>query len=475
MKNVVTYLGAVLKIYSLFLLLPIVAAMIVKEDPSLFIISVIITLIVGICIQVYAKRKYKEFEFEVLSLGECFLLTGVSFIVVCIIGCIPFLWYFGYNILDALFASVSGFTTTGMGMFASPFALPKSLLLWYSETQWIGGLGIIVLFLFLVTNLIRKHESVAKQEDELETHYSLLKAQGYSERFEVGIGKVTTRIFYVYLFFTAIGFILLTVAGLGPYESIVLTFSTISTGGFSNLNVMEFFNTRVIFVLCSIMLIGAISFLVHLKLLRGNIRAFFANVRFYVLLIIVFTLLALSVSFKPETAFYVVSALTTTGHTIPHTMPPLVFLLIVVGMLIGGGVGSTAGGMKVSRVYLALKSIGWHIKKLVSPKRAVIPLRIYDTSIDKDTLLSTYIFMFTYLIIVGLAGFVFVWLGFSLSDSFFNVASAIGNVGFTTIVIPDSSPLVKLLLMGLMVLGRLEVFPVLVMLNRIWFRIKKNF
>ncbi len=465
MSKIVTYLGEVLKVYSVFQLMPLVVAAYYNEDPSLFIISSVFSLILGLSIHFYTSRRQKEIETGIMSLGESFLLSVVSFLIICLLGSIPYLTLFNFNPFEALFVSVSGFTTTGISL---PYHTPLSVLFWHAESLWIGGLGIILLFLFIITKISRKNETIAQEEEELETHFRLFEVQGYTERFDSSLSKMISKLFSIYLFFTIVGILLLLLTGIGTYDSIVLAFSAISTGGFTSHNIIAQFSARVIFVLCLIMLTGAIPFLVHFKLLKGMIKDFMRYISFYISTLVVFISIGMLIKPKPETAFYVVSALTTTGQKLPHLsfFPPVLLMLIIFGMITGGNAGSTAGGIKANRLLVALKSIGWYLRHIIAPKNAIIPLKVNKKKIEKDTLLYVLIFIFTYFLILGVTTFVFVCLGFKPVEALFLVSSALGNVGFSITGL-SLGMFAKTLLICLMILGRLEIFPLLLLFYRL--------
>ena len=474
MKAVISYLADVLTVFTIFLLLPLIICVIYKESPYYFVISILIATLIAVILKVIIRAKYNDIKDEVLSLGEGFTLTATSFLIMCLVGCIPFLEYFNWNFLNSLFVSVSGFTTTGLSMFPLPFELPKSLLFWFTETQWIGGLGIVLFFLTLISAMAKRQPS--QQMDHLSSGWSLLESQGFTQRFDFSLRKMTHKIFLLYLFFTGVGVMLLYLTGLDIFTCIVLSFSTISTGGLINPGMV--YPARVLFVLCLLMITGAISFLAHLKLFNKELKEYYHNVGFYLIIGITLVTAAFIILPKTETIFHVISAITTTGHALtPLTgIAPMVFFIIILCMLMGGTVGSTAGGIKTTRILLALKSIWWYTKKVTSPRNAVIPLKNNDESLEAEHLVPMFIFIFSYLILIilGVTAFMligqFAGTGYTISDSFFNVASALGNVGLSTVPLLTAPALAKVLLIVLMLFGRMEIFPILILIRKMFSR-----
>ena len=254
MKNILAYIGLLLEVFALFLLLPLLVALYYQEPLYPYFIAIIISLFLGIYFDKTNKR-------EPLQLNGALTLTAFSFIIVSLIGAIPYIYYFsefsGDVILDSIFEFVSGFTTTGLTIFSSVEVLPKSLLFFRAETQWIGGIGIIIIFLAILS--------------ELKTSaMPLYRAQGYKTHIGITIKDTARKMIKIYGFYTIIGILLLLLSGLSLFESSAMAFSSISTGGFSVVD--SFYDSSLILGILSVLMIfGATSFFVHDKMFKGKI------------------------------------------------------------------------------------------------------------------------------------------------------------------------------------------------------------
>ena len=232
MNILIRYLGYILLISSLFRIIPIIAGIIYSEPVLTFILSLVVSLFLGLVL-LWVDKRYNPhrspFSLSQLSMPHALVLVGLSFIILPLIGAISFLPSFNYNFLNAFFESISGFTTTGLTLYNSLEGLPRSLLLWRAETQWIGGIGIIMVFLFIISRL-KFH---GKEEDtQIEATSSLYQAQGFQEKIEPNLMKSSKNVLIVYGGYTILGIIALYFTGMSFFEAISLSFTSLSTGGF---------------------------------------------------------------------------------------------------------------------------------------------------------------------------------------------------------------------------------------------------
>jgi trk system potassium uptake protein TrkH len=473
MKILVKYLGYILIISAFFRIVPIASALAYGESPATFIATFLISLLLGAWL-LHIDKKMKSRE-KTLTLTHGLMLVALSFIILPLIGAISFLPSFGYNPLNAVFESVSGFTTTGLTLYESLDSLPRSLLIWRAETQWMGGIGIIMVFLFIFSRL-RAHShgpSDGARAGE-QTSMTLYQAQGFPEKLESGFRKTVENIMMIYLGYTALGIILLLAAGMPVFDSVGMSFTSISTGGFT---VRDSFysNSLQLMVLGVMMLLGSISFIAHNKLLQRKFREFLSffekNVFFAILAVAVAVTLAVYTDIK-VVLFQLISAFTTTGYSITDValLPHIFIMIIMLGMIIGGGMASTAGGMKVFRVFYLLKSIPWTIRKLSSPPNAVIPLKVNKEPVEEGSLQIVQVFALCYILILIAGTAVFILGGHSFIDSSFQVTSALGTVGLQTMELAGLGAVCKAVLILAMLLGRLEIFPLLVLARKIFVR-----
>jgi len=442
-RSILSYLGTVLEVMGIVCILPVFIAWIYGENPTLFFITAMISFVSGILLD-------RQFRKKDLTISSAMVLASISMIVISIIGIIPFLW--NLNPLDALFESVSGFTTTGLTT-VKPETLPFSLVFWRSLTQWAGGLGILVIFLYLVNSPgISSYYGRKPEADEI-------KKKGFIRKAMLIYGAITFA-----------GFILLLLAGLGGFDSIVTSFSSVSTGGFStrNASIAAYESVFVEFIVMLLMIAGATSFLLIEGMTRGKFRDYIksAETRLFWILIVLFTILVSFAMFdigQParHALFLTVSALTTGGFTTLGTYTGLSMLLLIVLMIIGGFSASAAGGMKLARAGIIGKSFPWIGKKVTLPQEAIVPLK-YDERVVRDTEVTTVaIFVAIYVLFLFGSAILLSFMGHAPLESLFQAASAQGNVGLSAIPMDAINPLGKLILMCNMILGRLEIFPVL--------------
>lgn len=468
--KVIRYLGYVLLISAFFRIIPIVTALIYGEQLNIFVFSAFLSFFTG-SLLVFITRDKNPKELP-LNLTRGLMLVALSFLVLSLMGSISFLPHFNYRFIDALFESVSGFTTTGMTLFDSLDGLPKSLLIWRSLTQWLGGVGILMVFLFIFSRLkAHAFTKLSEAEEHLSSTTALYQAQGFPEQMDPGLKNTTRSILLIYLGYTAIGIMLLFLVGMPLYDSIAMTFTSLSTGGFT-VSDQFFSNNAQLGILSLLMIIGAISFLTHNKIIHLKIKEFFIAQEKNVFLVIIAIGIGLALIVTQDiwtVVFEIISAFTTTGFSTTSIalLPQLFIFLIMIGMMIGGCVASTAGGIKVFRIYTLIRAVPWILKKLSSPKNAVIPFKMGDRQIEESNLLIVGIFVFTYSVTLIMGITVFLILGNSFLDSSFQVVSALGTVGLQTTSLASAHWIGKLFLIIAMLLGRLEIFPLLVLVRNL--------
>ena len=384
---------------------------------------------------------------------------------------------------SAFFESISGYTGTGLTMAARADLLPRSLQWWRSFTEWIGGMGVIVLMLAIL----------AGPRPGAATH-SLYYAEARAERIHPSISSTLRTMWWIFLLYTFISVVALWGAGMPMWESINHAMTGISTGGFSvTANSIASYNSVAIeLVLIPIMLLGAISFAVHYEMMRGNGRILWRDfqTRWFLLIaligVAVVTLENLGVigGFQSlrESAFQLVSSITCTGFQTANlgTWSPTGKLLLAAAMFIGGAAGSTAGGIKVMRMLILMKGVQWRFRKIVSPRQAIVPFRLGDSTIDESQvgqrLEDASLITFLWLVFMGLGVVVLLHSvppDYTLSDVIFEVASAQGNVGLSVgITQPTMSLASKLALCFNMWIGRLEIIPVLMLVRALFFGVQ---
>ena len=444
-------------------------ALIYGESFGGFLLTFALSCGLGIAL-ILSMRPTEDEKQKVFTLTEGLFLGALAFIILPLIGMISYLPSMDYHFLNAYLESISGFTTTGITVYDSLTGLPKSLLMWRAETQWIGGIGIIIIFLFLFSKRRNEQKTAADLEAQNESSMSLYQTQGFKEKLEGGLRHTLSILLGIYLGYTLVGITLLRLTGLPLFDAIALSFSCLSTGGFM---VSDSFHASgwQLAVLIFLMIAGATSFITHSKLLQMQWTAFFKSFEknvFFLLMLLGALVSLMVVSDSRLLVFELVSAFTTTGlFTGDITLlPPLFIVILMLGMVVGGSSASTAGGLKVFRVYYLLRAIPWHLKKLANPPSAVIPLNLHGETTSEEELSHIAIFVISYVLILLLGTLVFMLYDFSFFDASFQMISSLGNVGVQSVPIATLPPLLKTVLILAMLLGRLEIFPLLILMRQ---------
>jgi trk system potassium uptake protein TrkH len=442
-QYVISYLGMVLELTGMLMIIPIIVSGLFGEGIYYpFLVAAIVSFAVGTILD-------KRFERGELDFGSAMLLASLSFIIVSVVGAVPYLPYLPP--IDAFFESVSGFTTTGLTTVL-PEQLPRSILFWRSLTQWLGGLGILLIFMLFLPSM------------GISSYY-LYKAEG-RERIEAGVYHSMRRISVIYLAYTLLGFFLFALVGVPIFDAGAHSMTAVSTGGFSTRNnsLAAFQNPGVPVVACILMILGATSFIVHDRLWGLRFRSYLKNPEarlFWIILILFSGLLFIAGSGLYYSLFHALSAMTTTGFTISGISGGTSAFLLLILMLIGGFAGSTAGGLKLIRVSAIVKGLYWYGKKLLLPKEAVVPFKMGQTFLRAPEMLRIFLFVLAYIILLGITTVALSLMGYPPLTSFFQAASAQGTVGMSLVPIASLPATAKLLLIVNMLLGRLEIFPFL--------------
>lgn len=466
MEIVLRYIGHLLLIFTVFPVIPLAAAIIYGESVLPFIAMMVVSFLIGLWLMRSKDASGNKLDITSLDIPRSISLSALSFIIISVIGAVPYLLVQKASFLDSLFESVSGFTTTGLTILTDVEEVSRSLLIWRAETQWIGGLGVIILFL-IVVSAMRQQASLKDTTTKAKAVATLYHAQGASEKLEANIAKSVRNTFLIYSGYTLFGIFLLFISGLSAFESISTAFTAISTGGFSVTN--EFYTSgNVLGVIVFLMIAGSVSWVAHNRFFRGHLKDFIKdlNLRFYLLTIVVAAAIVFLFIGDLKTAvFETVSAITTTGYSITEisALPAIAIMVIVLCMIVGGMLGSTAGGIKISRFRLMLKSLPWMVKKAASPSGAIIPLKIGDRVIEDEDMLISQAFIAFYVIILVLGTVILMITGLSFLDSSFQTTSALGVVGLSTADPAFFHPVAKTVLIVAMLFGRLEIIPLLVL------------
>ena len=464
-------LGWLLLFESIFFLLPLVTAAIYWEEEFFtFLITIAITGgLGGLC--VLGKPKNKS-----IYTKEGFVIVALCWIVLSLFGALPFFLSGAVpSYIDALFETVSGFTTTGATILTDVEAMPKCLLLWRSFTHWVGGMGVLVLVMAFLPLSGAQNMYMMKAESPGPTVSKLVPKV-----------KQTAFILYaIYAVMTLTQFILLLCGGMPVFDALNTSFATAGTGGFSvKANGMAGYSAYIQIVITVFMLLFSVNFTSYYLLLRGKIKdAFNTEVRvFFGIVLSAIAIVTLDIYFRADngygvgesilhSSFAVASIISTTGFSTElfNYWPQLSQGILLLLMFIGACAGSTGGGVKVSR-WIILSKGGMHeVRRLLHPKQ-VKKIVVDGKVVDHETVRSVNAYLVAYILIFVISLLLVSVDNFDFTTSFSSVASTINNVGpgLGTVVGPDGgfasySVFSKLVFIFDMLAGRLEVFPMLVL------------
>ena len=468
LRLILSTLGRVLFIEAACLILPLLCAIVYREVYITdYLICIGICVLAGLLLTLL-KPKNKTFFSK-----EGFVTVALSWIIISIFGAFPFMVTgFIPNFFDAFFETASGFSTTGASILSDVEALPKSLLFWRSFTHWIGGMGVLV---FLVAILSLSGGS----------NMYLIKAESPGPSVSKLVPKVKegAKILYlIYIGLTAIEVVFLLFGGLDLFSAITLTFGTAGTGGFAILNSgAATYSPYVQWVITIFMLIFGVDFSIYYLILLRKFSSvlksdeFKAYITIVAVSIAVITINCLSVfgnlwETLRHSAFQVASIITTTGYSTADfdLWPSLSKTILVMLMFIGACAGSTGGGMKVSRIILLLKSVVKEVKIMAHP-RTTFKTTMNGRVVEHETIRAVNVFTAVYFVIFFGALLLISVDNFDFTTNFTAVAATINNIGpGLNMVGPTQnfscfSDFSTFILSMLMLTGRLEIFPMLML------------
>jgi len=477
-KVIINILSALVIFLGLSLIPPTVISFFFEEDDlNAFIISIIITLILGL-VGYFTTRKSEE----ELRAKDGFLIVTFGWMLFSILGALPF-FISGYipSYTDAFFETMSGFTTTGATILSDIEALPHGLLFWRSLTHWLGGMGIILLSLAILPLLGVGGMQLFKAEVPGPT----------PDKLSPRIKHTAEVLWGVYVLLTGIEVALLMFGGMNWFDSFCHSFGTLATGGFAtkNASIGHYNSAYVDYVITIFMILAGINFSLHYRAIKGNTKIYFKDPEtiFFLGIIFVATLFItfsvwnqtsqdVELSFR-QAFFQVVAIITTTGYGTADyeqwnsSARTIIFIL----MFFGGCAGSTGGGLKIIRTLILIKFSINEVKKLIHPQ-AVLPVRIGKVVVNKDIIanVSGFYLFYVSIFVFGVLFMNIIGLDFETSlggvaATIGNIGPALGNLGPTDNYgfIPD---LGKWFLSFLMLVGRLEIYTVLIIFTPMFWK-----
>ncbi len=474
-KMIGLFFSRILTVEAVFLLPPLLVSVILGEGAAFwgFLVAFLdVALISGLFLLLCHGAP------STFSAKEGFVCVSVSWIVLSLLGALPFV-ISGVlpHYVDALFEIVSGFTTTGSSVFRDVEILPKSILLWRSISNWLGGMGVLV-FLLAFTPSNGKSTGYTMH---------LLRAESPGP----DVGKLVPRmrttaliLYGMYVILTVVNLIFLLCGGMGFIDALCTALSSAGTGGFGTRNDgMASFSPYIQIVTTVFILLFGINFSCYYLLLVGQVKSVFRDEELRLYLLLVFGSIALIAwnlygtydSFGEtlrHAAFQVASIITTTGFaSTDFNLWPSFSKAILLGlMVVGGCAGSTAGGLKCSRLLLLLKNLVRNIRQLVNPRKVQV-IRNNGKPVSEKVLVNTNAYLAAYMLIIAVSFLLVSLDGFSIATNFSAVISCFNNIGpGLELVGPmsnfaDYSILSKLVLIFDMITGRLEIFPILVLFS----------
>ena len=467
-KTVFFTLGILQIILGVSMFVPIIVQFIYAEVDSSFFGASIVTIVFGALFfltNIDHDRK--------VNLQQAFLLTALSWLSVAIFGSLPFIFSsMEMSITDAFFESMSGITTTGSTIISNLENVPKGILLWRAILQWLGGIGIIVMAITLMPIMNVGGMQLFK-----------ISSNDSSEKILPKSKEIALRLIYIYSALTAVCAISYWIFGMGKFDSLTHSMTTIATGGFSNYNQsIGYFNSVYIEISSMVFIIlGSVPFIAYIKFLNGNkkifssdaqIRSFLKITILSIIILSFYLFLTNNENFSFRSIFFnTISILTGTGYVNAEfdswgSFPITIFLAL---MFIGGCAGSTTCGIKIFRIQILYLFILNQLKKIIYPK-GVFLIKYDQNSVDEKFIASIISFIFFYFVIFFILAALLSLTGLDFITALSGAATSISNVGpglgpiigpngdFSSL--PDVS---KWVLSVGMILGRLELFAILVL------------
>lgn len=465
-------LGWILNVEAALMALPMITGLLYGESAALaFLITIGICLVIGVPLAVYKPRNH------IFYVREGFVTVALCWIVLSIMGALPFL-FSGVisNPVDALFESVSGFTTTGASILPEVEALPKCILFWRSFTHWIGGMGVLV---FLLSILPMAGGG---------SHMNLMKAESPGpivSRLTPTVQSTAKTLYSIYIFMTVAEFVFLICGGMTVFDAVTTSFGTAGTGGFGIRNdSMASYSPFLQNVVTIFMILFGINFNVYFLILNKKFRQslLVEEARWY-LGVIALSTTAIAFNIRHmfggvgeafrQAAFQVGSIITTTGFSTTDfdLWPQTSRTILVMLMFVGACAGSTGGGIKVSRFVILLKTVKKELGQFLHP-RSVKKIKMDGKPLEHDTVRNTNVYLITYVVIFAFSILLISIDNLDLVTNFTAVAATLNNIGpGLGLVGPAAnfgvfSDPAKLILIFDMLVGRLEIFPLLLLFKR---------
>lgn len=461
-------LGQIVKLEAALLLLPLIVSICYRETNGIFafLITIVLSLAIGFAITLIIKPKNK-----LIFAKEGFVIVALAWIVMSAIGALPFVLSGDIpSYIDAFFETVSGFTTTGASVLTNVEGISRGLLFWRSFTHWIGGMGVLVFIMAIIPSI-----------SDRSIHIMRAEMPGPIVGKLVPRAKQTAKILYlIYIAMTVLEIVLLLFGGMSFFDSVVHSFGTAGTGGFGIYSdSIASFSPYIQWVITIFMALFGINFNLYYLILIKRFRSAISSGELWCYIgILLASTAIISANIYPiynnlsdairNSAFQVSSIMTTTGFsTVDFNLwPELSKGILLVLMFIGACAGSTAGGLKVSRVVMLFKMIKRELKRMLHP-RSVSSVKFEGKTLDSTTLNSVSSYFALYIVIFAAIFLVLCFEPFGFETNFSAVTACFNNIGpgFAAVgpagSFAEYSAISKIVLSIAMLLGRLEIYPLL--------------
>ncbi len=476
-RMIVYIIAKMLGVEGAVLLIPAFVAFIYGENDVLYFL--LVSAILAVIFFIFGRKKPEN---KIIYAKEGLVIVGLAWILWSLFGALPFVLTGSIpSYLDAVFETISGFTTTGSTILTDIEALPKGVAFWRSLTHWIGGMGVLV-FVMMITSL----------DDEHSMHLMRAEVPGPEADKLVPKARSTARILYLmYFILTAAEVEFLLFGGMNFYDALLHAFSTAGTGGFSNRNAsIAYYNSAYIDgVITVFMILFGVNFNLYFLIRLKNWKEALKNEELHAYLgiivgavaVVTFNIMGMYGNIVHAfrfASFQVASVITTTGFCTAdfNLWPELSKVVLMCIMVVGACAGSTGGGIKVSRLMILVKSIKLEVRKMLHPKSVAI-VKINGKRVGNDTIRSVYIYFISYILVMMVSILLVSINNFDFATTFSSVLTTLNNVGpGISMVGPVEnfhmfSPLSKIVFCMDMLLGRLEIFPYLLLMSpELWKR-----
>ncbi len=487
LRVVLTYVGYVLLVFGFLLLVPFFQALYLRETgrPDAKLLTFAIPLVVSLILGAVCRWQIKRWRGpRRVGSPEAMLICLLGWVVVSAVGAIPFSYELGVSYLDAYFEAMSGFTTTGITMLTGLDQMPLSLLFWRSMTQWIGGLGILTFFLVVLFEGGLSHRLFGAESHKIR-----------GKRVAPGMWNTLKILWLVYILFTALIAGALILCKVSAYDAVSHAFTCIATGGYSPHDASIAYyeqagfrhHVAIEYVIIVGMWAGGTNFLIHYRLLKGDLRSLWDNAEmkawWTILGVALAAVMVSRLLSAPEARFgetfrhglfQVVSIASTTGFATRDVatdyFTPVARQVFLVLMLIGGCAGSTGGGVKVIRIVILWRTVVEQVREALSPESAVELVLVDGKRVDESEIHRTAALFFAWLALLLFGAITTASLSrYNSVASASGMFSALGNIGPCYIPVNEISllhPVIKLVYIAGMLAGRLEIIPLLILFSR---------